>query len=212
MFPPDRTPCANCGIIWWLPWVWSYMVSAGQSSCFPTILLPVAYRALHPSYILPLDFPSNIRTSPSIFCFYCLPTCVGMEVQRKDNLCRIHPDLFSFPLSRNWPRVLSSCTTSLSWLVSSVPPSAVAHRHRLFQQRQYWRHGHHCRRNQQVPRHHAGQSHVDMWPYHHLVQLLCSKRLGKGGVWLRYSIHMQLRARPSGEQCPPVRTILYYQR
>ena len=49
------------------------MVSAGQSSCFPTILLPVAYRALHPSYILPLDFPSNIRTSPSIFCFYCLP-------------------------------------------------------------------------------------------------------------------------------------------
>lgn len=45
-----------------------------------------------------------------------------------------------------------------------------------------------------------------------LVQLLCSKRLGKGGVWLRYSIHMQLRARPSGEQCPPVRTILYYQR
>ena len=39
-----------------------------------------------------------------------------------------------------------------------------------------------------------------------------TKRLGKGGVWLRYSIHMQLRARPSGEQCPPVRTILYYQR
>ena len=27
----------------------------------------------NPSYILPLDFPSNIRTSPSIFCFYCLP-------------------------------------------------------------------------------------------------------------------------------------------
>ena len=38
----------------------------------------------------------------------------------------------------------------------------LLHRHRLFQQRQYWRHGHHCRRNQQVPRHHAGQSHVDM--------------------------------------------------
>ena len=38
-----------------------------------------------------------IKFSASIAC----PTCVGMEVQRKDNLCRIHPDHFSFPLSRN---------------------------------------------------------------------------------------------------------------
>ena len=94
-------------------------------SCFPTILLPVAYRALHPSYILPLDFrPIYVlrhQFSVSIVC----PTCVGMEVQRKDNLCRIHLTFFLSIIQKLTEGVVLP-TTSLSWFVSSVPPSAVA--------------------------------------------------------------------------------------
>ena len=88
---------------------------------------------------------------------------LGWKFSVKTIFACIHPDLFPFhyPETDRW--VLSSCTTSLSWLVSSVPPSAVAASASPFSNNgSTGGTGHHCRRNQQVPRHHAGQSHVDM--------------------------------------------------
>ena len=102
--------------------------------------------ALHPSYYFATGFPVQYTYFAINFRLLAL-TCVGMEVQRKDNLCRIHLLTFFLSIIQKLTEVLSSCTTSLSWLVSSVPPSAVAASASPFPTTAVLAARHHCRRN-----------------------------------------------------------------